>query len=169
MIRMSEIPTWTPELILGLIGTGVFGTIAAYIAIKKFLKEKPKLKIEVLKCIYELTTAAPKRTRLSIEFNVDNTGDRGTQLKTLDVSFRYKGKLYEDKQPLEAVEDTFVDAHKSKQIRHYFFFPDLSIELPAPTIDCTFTLHHTHNKERFSTKAPYPVVALTKEWKKPEN
>jgi len=157
-IRMSEIPTWTPDLILRLIGalTGLFGAIAGLFAVLKFLREKPNLKIEVLECNYWFRQPE-KQTRLHIYFNVDNIGDRGTQLKSLEVSFEYKGKLYKDKQLLEMeiIEDTFVDAHKSKEMRWDFYFRDLSIEY-APTLDCTFTLHHTHDKVEFCTKAPYP-------------
>ena len=107
-------------------------------------------------------------TRVDIFFNVDNVGDRGAQLKTLDISFKHKDMQYVNKMELENYNlgKTFVDAHKSMQIECHFVFSELRIASNA-ILACVFTLHHTHNKETFRSETPYPKASLSKEWKSP--
>lgn len=127
--------------IIGAIGT-VFG-IWKYIT-----REKPKLNVEVLSCKHRVRSDY-KATNVKLEFRVHNSGDKGTTLTKLDVSFLDWNKIPHAMTKNLKVD---VDANKTTEKLEVLFTFSPTFQY-AESFPCTFTLHHTHGRSPFKSNS----------------
>lgn len=139
------------ELILGFIGTitGIIGLLLHYIT---FQKEKPRLKFELTKCEHSFYPAR-SHFRLDSVFRVRNVGDRGTTITKAGLSFKLDEKIYSVPYHCfitfpgaNLVLSLWIDAHET--IDEFLTIFEIKGEtITQESLDCTFTLYHTHGKE----------------------
>ena len=90
---MSEYPTI--NLLLGIIGT-ITGLFALFISLWSYWREKPKLKMEIIKSKHNYTHNPSEKQELNLwaDFQVKNLGDRGTRINDVVLSFNNKISLF---------------------------------------------------------------------------
>lgn len=144
---MFNIPAWfTIELVLGIIGT-LTGIMALILHFIRLQREKPRLKVMVNRCKhYTPSSMKDKVSKLRVEFQIHNIGDRGTQLSKLELSFEMGSKIWSGSNALDLV----IEAHRSSVIDQIFFF---DFPFTEQVLQCTFSLYHTHDKYSFKIKS----------------
>ncbi|MHA2052848.1 MAG: hypothetical protein ACW99F_04535 [Candidatus Hodarchaeales archaeon] len=149
--------------LLGIIGT-VTGILALLISWRTFSKQKPNLKIKIAKCEHNYPNLADKTKKKDIhfiaKFQVKNTGDRGTKIDKIALSFKSNDKKYklDEINPLSDFSDMinisvkstnqnsdrWIKAHDATDI--WARFSSLFEGLEENQIDCTFHISDTHKE-----------------------
>jgi len=116
---------------------------ALFISLETFLREKPRLKIEVTKC--EHNAGAFWAT-----LQIRNQGDRGTRVSNVGLSFMVGTKIFrfkateirESHGDIYKSEPIWLEAHDIKELKAYF--KDDFEGIAKEKIDCIITIYHTH-------------------------
>jgi hypothetical protein len=137
------------NLLLGIVGT-ITGLFALFISLWSYLREKPNLKLEIIKSKHNFTHNLIEKQRLNLwaDCQVKNLGDRGTRIRDAVCTFNHEGKSYRFRKYILGKEgtalfaDTWVEAHDWRVFSVNFLneFEEAQLE----SIDFIITLYHTH-------------------------
>lgn len=162
--------------ILGIIGT-VTGILALLISWRLYSKQKPNIKIKVVKCEHNFPNLSEKNKTRDIrfwtKFQVKNVGDRGTKINAITLSFKTNGKEYHLKErnlqdelsDLLSVmvkstpknSDRWIKSHDTSDVGADF---DSLFDGPEENqFECTFTICDTHKE--------YVVTSISKKVERP--
>ena len=140
---------------LGIAGT-VTGVIALLISYRTYSKQKPNLKVKVVKCEHNLPAligdSQKKDINFNAEFQIKNVGDRGTSINDVVLSFTVDGKKYQFHKKYFRFKSgvhksIWIDAHNTIDIEANFNEQFGGTE--ENQIDCTFTIYDTHKAYPF--------------------
>ena len=143
--------------VVAYIGTAT-GITSLVIHFVKFIREKPRLKVEQEEG-YHWTKESAKASKpvslVRIGLRVDNIGDRGTRITGYSMRFNGDTSKYSITAPLTA--RVYVKPHDSAFIE---FIHEVQGEIANPIIGCLYILQHTHGKisiTAHSQKSSQPV------------
>jgi len=157
------LPTAQPIIVLmdplAVIGV-ILGGVSLGIHLVKFLREKPRLKVEVAYCSHWIVPdpSNPEKvvTKLAARFHIDNMGDRSTTITLI------KGKLASttDASPWTVYpqKGRRIRAHDSRVME---IGVDVNWEIQDELVSVGFTFQHTHGKlevSHTSTKTSSPPL-----------
>jgi len=144
------------ELILGIIGsvTGLMGATSLIIYILRYLKEKPKIEVELIDSKHYYQRRGEKEKNYFLGFSVEslvrNTGDRGTTIGYAELDFtvaKQHHKISESQIFLHGELPARVDPNDLVIIGLSFDFPSSYEVYPKQEeISFALTLHHAHGK-----------------------
>lgn len=142
------------------IGTAT-GITSLAIHFVKFIREKPRLKVELEEGHHwteQGAKASKPKSFVRIGLRVDNIGDRGTRITSYSMRFNCntpKYFAYSIAEPL--TERIYVKPHDSAFIE---FIHEVQGEIANQIIGCLYILQHTHGKVSItahSQKSSQPV------------
>lgn len=146
--------------VVAYIGTAT-GISSLVIHFVKFIREKPKLKIELEEghhWINKNTEKSQPKSFVRIGLRVDNIGDRGTRITSYSMRFICKTPKYINYSIAEPLtERVYVKPHDSAFIE---FIHEVHGEIADSIIGCLYILQHTHGKVSItahSQKSSQPV------------
>ena len=142
------------ELILGLVGT-VTGILGLIVHIIKFRRERPHLKVEVIECTHEFNQKWEPGDWKAIfhpSFRILNQGDRSTTVSKIELSFVINDKEFYTYQDHSKYYKP-IDAHETVEVTAPLYIYSQTDE--QGSIQCRFTIHHTHGKQ---------IIECTSEW-----
>ena len=151
---MSEYPVIT--LVLAIIGT-ITGVLALFVSFWTYWQERPKLKINVKRLEHKQDNNSLEKIEFTLEFSINNRGNRGTTLNEIEMTFSHDGRNYLVREPIQdGAEDMEggikkVNVNACKTIDRVVCFEEYfdGIKVSKHNIDCHFTLYTTHGKLSF--------------------
>jgi len=129
------------ELVLGVVGT-IAGIVSLALHLKRFLREKPILRVEVEKFGH---FTSDNNTKMSIEFLVRNIGHRGTTLNGIRWWVRSFKPEYHEISTRKSLHKQ-VKAYDSQRLSCEL---DLDFKIDELLNTVKFELYHTRDVEKF--------------------
>jgi hypothetical protein len=150
------------NLTLGIVGT-LSGVISLTVHLWRLKRENPRLDLKVLNCEHSFE-AETNAISFWSAIELRNLGDRGTNILGTDLMFEYDNKDYVLKM---SDQDCDTEENPIKWIRPHETIRNLQVAFtkfeiePRNSIDCTFTIYHTHGAEKIKTKSLKKVTTKT--------
>jgi hypothetical protein len=141
--------------VLGILGI-LTGTIALFISWWNLRKERPRLRITVLKCEHsiKLQTNQVRTITFWVEIQIKNIGDRHTSVYDMSLAFQDNGNKYSfkkdyfrDMPPQE--QRILIPAHDVVNVAADFYQRYQGND--KEQFGCTLAIYHTHKTEVVKT------------------